>query len=80
MVHLTHLHMTTEKTIALTIWTFVSKVMSLLLNMLSRIVSFPSKEQMSFNFMAAVTICSDFGAQENCLSLLPLFHLLFAFK
>ena len=24
-----------------------------------------SKEQMSFNFMAAVTICSDFGAQEN---------------
>ena len=26
---------------------------------------FPSKEQTSFNFMAAVTICSDFGAQEN---------------
>ena len=27
--------------------------------------SFSSKEQMSFNFMAAVTICSDFGAQES---------------
>ena len=76
MVHLSHLHMTTEKNVALL--TFVSKVMPLLLNMLSRIVSFPSKEQMSFNFMAVVTICSDFGAQENSLSLLPLFHLLFA--
>ena len=27
--------------------------------------SFSSKEQASFNFMAAVTICSDFKAQEN---------------
>ena len=36
MVQLSHLHMTTGKTIALTIWTFVSKVMSLLFNMLSR--------------------------------------------
>ena len=27
--------------------------------------SFPSKEQVSFNFMATVTISSDFGAQEN---------------
>ena len=25
----------------------------------------PSKEQVSFNFMAVVTICSDFGGQEN---------------
>ena len=31
-------HMTTGKTIALTRWTFVSKVMSLLFNMLSRLV------------------------------------------
>ena len=38
MVQLSHLHMTTGKTIALTIQTFVSKVMSLLLNMLSRFV------------------------------------------
>ena len=27
--------------------------------------SFSSKEQASFNFIAAVTICCDFGAQEN---------------
>ena len=31
-------HMTTGKTIALTVWIFVSKVMSLLFNMLSRFV------------------------------------------
>ena len=37
MVQLTHLYMTTGKTIALTRWTFVGKVMSLLLNMLSRL-------------------------------------------
>ena len=36
MVQLSHLYMTTGKTIALTIWTFVGKVMSLLFNMLSR--------------------------------------------
>ena len=38
MVQLSHLYMTTEKTIALTIGTFVGKVMSLLLNILSRFV------------------------------------------
>ena len=38
MVQLTHLYMTTGKTIALTIRTFVSKIMSLLFNMLSRLV------------------------------------------
>ena len=36
MVQLSHLYMTTGKTTALTRWTFVSKVMSLLFNMLSR--------------------------------------------
>ena len=74
MVQLSHPYMTTGKTIALTRQTFVSKVISLLFNMLSRLgISFSSKEQASFNFMAAVTICSDFGAQENSLSLFPLF-------
>ena len=38
IVQLSHPYMTTGKTIALTRWTFVSKVMSLLLNMLSRLV------------------------------------------
>ena len=38
IVQLSHPYMTTEKTIALTRWTFVGKVMSLLFNMLSRLV------------------------------------------
>ena len=37
-VQLSHPYMTTGKTIALTRWTFIGKVMSLLLNMLSRLV------------------------------------------
>ena len=38
MVQLSHVYMTTGKTIALTIWTSVGKAMSLLFNMLSRFV------------------------------------------
>ena len=38
MVHVSHLYMTTGETIALIILTFVSKVISLLFNMLSRFV------------------------------------------
>ena len=38
MVQLSHPYMTTGKTIALIRWTFVSKIMSLLFNMLSRLV------------------------------------------
>ena len=38
IVQLSHLYMTTGKIIALTRWTFVGKVMSLLFNMLSRLV------------------------------------------
>ena len=38
IVQLSHPYMTTGKTIALTRWTFVEKVMSLLCNMLSRLV------------------------------------------
>ena len=38
MVQLSHLCMTTGKTIALTIWNFIGKVISLLFNMLSRFV------------------------------------------
>ena len=57
--HILHPYMTTGKTISLTIWIFISKAMSLVCN------SFSSKKQASFNFMAAVTTGSDFGAQEN---------------
>ena len=38
IVQLSHPYMTTGKTIALTRWTFIDKVMSLLFNMLSRLV------------------------------------------
>ena len=62
MVQLSYLYMTTGKIIALTIQTFVNKAMFLLFNTLA---SFSSKEQATFNFVAIVTIHSDFGAQEN---------------
>ena len=39
IVQLSHPYMTTGKTIALTRWTFVGKVMSLVFNMLSRLVT-----------------------------------------
>ena len=64
MVQLSHPYLTTGKTIALTRWTFLGKVMSLLFNMLPWYV-IASKEQVSFSFTAAVMVCSDFGAQEN---------------
>ena len=38
MLHFSHPYMTTGKTVALTVQTFVGKVMSLLFNMLSRLV------------------------------------------
>ena len=65
MVQLSHLYMTTGKSIALTLWTFVSKMPSLFFSMLSVCRSSSSKEQVSLKFMAAVTVHSDFGAQEN---------------
>ena len=68
IVQLSHPYMTTGKTIALMRRTFVGKVMSLLFNMLSRLVITFHKEQASFNFMAAVTICSDFGAPKHKVS------------
>ena len=69
IVQLSHPYMITGKTKALTRRTFVGKVMSLLFNVLSRLViAFEEKEQVSFNFMAAVTICSDFGAPQNKVS------------
>ena len=82
MVRLSHPYMTTGKTIALTRRTFAGKVMSLL-NMLSRLVIafLPKSKQASFNFMAAVTVHSDFGTQENKVSLyFPIFPYLFAMK
>ena len=57
--------MTTGKMIALTILTFVGKVMSLLFNMLSEFVIAFLQGARSFNFKAAVTIHSDFWSARN---------------
>ena len=69
-VQFSHLCRTTGITIALTIWTSVGKVMSLLFNMLSRFVTaFHPRSKHLFLFvcffLVAVTIHSDIGAQES---------------
>ena len=64
IVQLSHPYMTAGKTIALTIWTFVGNL-SAFEYAVSVCHSFSSKEQASFNFMAVVTICSDFGGPKN---------------
>ena len=65
IVKLSHPYMTTGKTKAMTRRTFVGKVMSLLFNMLARLVITFLPRNKCLNFMAAVTICSDFGAPKN---------------
>ena len=62
MAHISHPHMTTGKTMVLTIRTIVRKVMFFAFYKLCH--SFHSKEQASFNFMTAVPVPSKFGAQK----------------
>ena len=66
MVQLSHLYITTGKTIVLIIWTFVSKVMSLLFNTVSRfVIAFlpRSKQILVLRMQSPSTVL--FGAQEN---------------
>ena len=78
MVQLSQLYMTTGKTIALTIWHFVSKITSLLFNMLSRfVIAFlPSSKCLLISWFA-VTGHSDFGVQEkkacHCFHCFPIY-------
>ena len=74
IVQLSHPYMTTGKTIALTRRTFVGKVMSLLFNMLSRLVItfLPRSKHLLISWLQSQIICSDFGAQKNKVS--PCFH------
>ena len=59
--------MTTRNTIALTIWTLMGKVMSLLFNALSWFaMAFLPRSKHLLNFMVAVTIHSDFGQNSQC--------------
>ena len=66
MVQLSHPYVTTGKTITLTTWTFVGKVMSLLFNLLSRLViSFlPRSKQLLISWLQSPSAVI-FGAQEN---------------
>ena len=65
-VQLSHPYMTTGNTMALTRRTFVGKVMSLLLNMLSRLViTFLPRSKCLLISWLQITICSGFGAPKN---------------
>ena len=75
---LSNSHTHTWKTIALTRWTFVVKAMCLLFNTLSRFVTaIVPRNKRLFNFMAAVTVCSDFRVQEkgtwHCFHIFPIY-------
>ena len=65
MVQLSYLYMTTRKTIALNIQTFVGKVMSLLFKMLSKfVIAFLSRGRcLLISWLQSLS--SDFGTQEN---------------
>ena len=78
MVQLSHPHMTTGETITLTRWMFVGKVMSLLLNMLSRLVItfLPRSMRLLFSWLQSPS----FWRPSKNLSLFPLFPHLFAMK
>ena len=66
IVQLSHPYMTTGKTIALTQWTFVGKVMSLLFNMLSRLVIafLPRSQHLLISWLQSPSAVI-FGAQKN---------------
>ena len=72
MVQLSQLYVTTGRTIALTLQTFVGRVMSLRFNTLSRFLI--AGAVTSSDFTAAVTVCSDVRAQEK--EICHHFHLL----
>ena len=81
IVQLSHPYMTTGKSIALTRWTFVCKVMFLLFNMLSRlvIIFLPRSKRLLISWLqlpSAVIL----EPSQNSLSLFPLFPHLFAMK
>ena len=81
MAQLSHPYMTTGKTIALTIWIFIVKVMSLLFNMQSRfVIAFLLRSKHLLLSGLQSLSYSDFGAQGKSLSLNPLFPHLFAMK
>ena len=81
MVQLSYLYMTNGKTIALTVWTFVGKVISLLFNMLFRFVIpfLPRSKCLLISWLQSLSAVILESEKIN-LSLLLLFRLLFAMK
>uniref|UniRef100_A0AC11E8A5 Uncharacterized protein n=2 Tax=Ovis aries TaxID=9940 RepID=A0AC11E8A5_SHEEP len=82
IVQSSHPYMTTGNTIALTRWTFVDKVMSLLFNMLSRLVItfLPRSKRLIISWLQSPSAVT-FGAQKNKVSYcFPLCPHLFAMK
>ena len=81
-VQLSHPYMTTGKTIALTRWTFVGKVISLLLNMLSRLVItfLPSSKRLLISWLQAPSAVILEPQKNKSLTLFPLFPHLFPMK
>ena len=69
IVQLSHPYVTTGKTIALTRWTFVGKVMSLLFSMLSVLVTafLPRSKRLLISWLHSPS-ANDFGAQKNKVS------------
>ena len=77
-VQLSHPYMTTGKTIALTRWTFVGKVMSLLFNMLSRLVVtfLPRSKRLLISWLqspSAVILEPQKIKSDTCFHCLPIY-------
>ena len=81
MAQLSHPYMTTGKTIALTRWTFVGKIMSLLFNILSRLVIafLPRSKCLLISWLQSSPAVI-LEPKKYSLSLFPLFPHLFAMK
>ena len=81
-VQLSHPYMTAGKTTVLTRWTFVGKVMSLLFNMLSRLVInfLPRSKHLliswKFGILHSVISSNDFSSHSEVLILCQLYHLI----
>ena len=77
IVQLSHPYMTTRKTIALINGPLLAKQCLCFLICCLGWSKFSSKEQVSFNFMAVVTICINFGAPQNkvchCFNCFPVY-------
>ena len=82
ILQLSRPNMTTKKTIALTRWTFVGKVMSLLFNMLSSLViSFlPRSKRLLISWLQSSSAVILEPKKKQSLPLFPLFSHLFAMK